>query len=175
MMALGRVSVVASVYILNILTNKTLSSDCFYRLSCPTEIVFSNAFIHDFERGPGRVLWYNPMSWLGVIRLTSLWQTLFALAVGAQIPVIGSLPSSTCGFKTIKPSVTMFPRVMDNREQESTRLGRWATGGPLLATTKVKTQQVVSSRGQRCGDIELSAFLADAAGPVNLVKDMLIL
>jgi hypothetical protein len=30
------------------------------------------------------------------------------------------------------------------------------------------------SRGQRCGDIELAAFLADAAGPVNLVMDLRI-
>jgi hypothetical protein len=39
---------------------------------------------------------------------------------------------------------------------------------------KVKTQQVAMSRGQRCGDIQLAAYLADAAGPVPLVLDLRI-
>jgi hypothetical protein len=38
----------------------------------------------------------------------------------------------------------------------------------------VKTQQVARSRGQRCGDIELAAYLANAAGPVPLVLDLRI-
>jgi hypothetical protein len=42
------------------------------------------------------------------------------------------------------------------------------------STHKVKTQQVARSRGQRCGDIELSAYLANAAGPVPLVLDLRI-
>jgi hypothetical protein len=44
----------------------------------------------------------------------------------------------------------------------------------LLATHKVKTQQVAKSRGQHCGDIELSGYLANAAGPVPLVLDLRI-
>ena len=36
------------------------------------------------------------------------------------------------------------------------------------------TQQVSKSRGQRCGDIELAAYLANAAGPVPLVLDLRI-
>ncbi len=35
-------------------------------------------------------------------------------------------------------------------------------------------QQVARSRGQRCGDIELTAYLANAAGPVLLVMDLRI-
>ena len=41
-------------------------------------------------------------------------------------------------------------------------------------TTKVKNTQVARSRGQRCGDIELADYLADATGPVNLVMDLRI-
>jgi hypothetical protein len=41
-------------------------------------------------------------------------------------------------------------------------------------THKVKTQQVVKSRGQHCGDIELSGYLTNAAGPVPLVLDLQI-
>ena len=45
----------------------------------------------------------------------------------------------------------------------------------LFRTThKAKTQQVVRSRGQYCGDIELAGYLANAAGPVPLVLDLRI-
>ncbi len=39
-------------------------------------------------------------------------------------------------------------------------------------TTKVKTQQVVKSRGQHSGDIELAGYLSKVAGPVPLVLDL---
>ena len=35
----------------------------------------------------------------------------------------------------------------------------------FLTNHKVKTQQVVRSRGQRCGDIELAGYLTFRAGP----------
>jgi hypothetical protein len=45
----------------------------------------------------------------------------------------------------------------------------------LFRTThKVKTQQVVKSRGQHCGDIELAGYLANEARPVPLVLDLQI-
>ena len=45
----------------------------------------------------------------------------------------------------------------------------------LFRTThEVKTQQVVRSRDQRCGDIELVGYLSNATGPVPLVLDLLI-
>ena len=45
----------------------------------------------------------------------------------------------------------------------------------LFRTThRVKTQQMAKSRGQRCGDIKLAAYLSNAAGPVPLVLDMRI-
>ena len=56
---------------------------------------------------PRRVLWFNPMSWLGQIRphrrdeawSASLWQTFFATSVGAQIPLLAEKPLSRCGCK----------------------------------------------------------------------------
>ncbi len=39
---------------------------------------------------------------------------------------------------------------------------------------KVKTPQVVKSRGHHCGDIELAAYLANESGPVPLVLDLRI-
>ena len=45
----------------------------------------------------------------------------------------------------------------------------------LFRTThKVKTQQVVKSRGHDCGDIELVGYLANEAVPVPLVLDLRI-
>ena len=41
-------------------------------------------------------------------------------------------------------------------------------------THKVKTQQVIRSRGQHCGDIQLERYLANQAGPVPLVLDLRI-
>ena len=41
-------------------------------------------------------------------------------------------------------------------------------------TYKVKTQQVVKSRDQHCGDIELVGYLANEAGPVSLGMDLRI-
>ncbi len=43
----------------------------------------------------------------------------------------------------------------------------------LFRTThKVKTQLVVKSRGQHCGDNELAGYLSNEAGPVPLVLDL---
>ncbi len=45
----------------------------------------------------------------------------------------------------------------------------------LFRTThKVKTQHVVKSRGQHCGDIEIGGYLANEDGPVSLVLDLRI-
>ena len=45
----------------------------------------------------------------------------------------------------------------------------------LFRTThRAKTQFVVKSRGQHCGDIELPSYLANAADPVPLVLDLRI-
>jgi hypothetical protein len=41
-------------------------------------------------------------------------------------------------------------------------------------TDKVKTQHVVKSRGQQCGDIELAGYLDNETGPVPLVLDLRI-
>ena len=44
----------------------------------------------------------------------------------------------------------------------------------IRTTHKFKTQQVARNRGQRCGDIELTAYLANAGGLVPLVLDLRI-
>ncbi len=45
----------------------------------------------------------------------------------------------------------------------------------LFRTThRVKTQQVIKSRGQHCGDLEIVGYLANEADPVALVLDLRI-
>jgi hypothetical protein len=41
-------------------------------------------------------------------------------------------------------------------------------------THKVKTHQVVKSRGQHCGDVDLTGYLANVTGPVSLALDLRI-
>jgi hypothetical protein len=62
------------------------------------------------EDAPKRVLFYNPMRWLGQIRphrrdeswSASLWQTFFSTSMGAQIPVIAEKPLAVCGCRKFK-------------------------------------------------------------------------
>ncbi len=45
----------------------------------------------------------------------------------------------------------------------------------LFRTThRVTTQQVIKSRGQHCGDIEIEGYLVNESGPVSLVLDLRI-
>jgi hypothetical protein len=62
---------------------------------------------------------------------------------------------------------TCTGQVVSKKTRDETLINRY-----LFHTTtrvRVKTQQVVRSRGQRCGVIELTVYLADAVVLVNLV------
>ena len=68
----------------------------------------------------------------------------------------------------------MLAPVPLTREPKRLTTGRLIIADLFRTTHKVKTQQVVRSRGQRCGDIELADYLANAADPVPLVLDLRI-
>ena len=95
--------------------------------------------------------------------------------MGSQIPVIPANPIGTCGCRKFQ-----LDPLGDHLNTCTTHSGAkkahdWAVDqlADLFRTThKVKTQQVARSRGQRCGDIELAGYLANAAGPVPLVLDL---
>jgi hypothetical protein len=137
------------------------------------------------EDSPKRVLWYKPMAWLGVIKAhrrdeawsPSLWQTFFALYVGAQIPAIAELPPLACGcnkfaLDALGHHVSTCTTHSGAKKAHDCAFEQLAD---LFRTThRVKTQQVARSWGQGCGDIELSAHLADVAGPLQLVLDLRI-
>ena len=60
------------------------------------------------------------------------------------------------------------------RCQEGSRLGVDQLADLFRTTHKVKTQQVVKSRGHHCGDIEVAGYLTNTAGPMPLVLDLRI-
>ena len=137
------------------------------------------------EDAPKRILFFKPMSWLGQIRShrrdkpwsASLWQTFFSASMGAQIPVIAEKPLATCGCQKFQldplgdhlSTCTCHPGAKKAHDWMVDQIA------DLFRTThKVKTQQVVKSRGQHCGDIELAGYLANEAGPVPLVLELRI-
>jgi hypothetical protein len=135
------------------------------------------------EDAPKRVLFYKPMSWLGQIRphrrdeswSASLWETFFSTSMGAQIPVIAEKPLAVCGCRKFKIDALGDHLCTCTVHSGVKKVHDWAVDqlADLFRTThRVKTQQVVKSRGQHCGDIEIPGYLANDAGPVPLVLDL---
>jgi hypothetical protein len=125
------------------------------------------------------------MSWLGRIRphrrdeawSASLWQTFFAMTMGAQIPVIAEKPLAACGCRKFQLDLLDDHLFTCTAHSGAKKAHDWAVEqlADLFRTThEVKTQHVTKSRGRHCGDIELAAYLANAAGPVPLVLDLCI-
>jgi hypothetical protein len=103
-----------------------------------------------------------------------LWQTYFALAVSAQTRQLQRCLLLAVGARN---SSWTHSEVTSARARLTAALRRRMGGHPadlFRTTTKVTPTHVSRSRGQRCGDIELADFLADAAGPINLVMDLRI-
>jgi hypothetical protein len=104
-------------------------------------------------------------------------ESFFSTSMGAQIPAISEKPLATCGCRKFQ-----LDPLGDHLNTCTTHSGAkkahdWMVDqlADLFRTThKVKTQQVVKSRGQHCGDIELAGYLANEAGPVPLVLDLRI-
>ena len=137
------------------------------------------------EDAPKRLLFFKPMSWLGQIRphrrdeswSANLWQTFVSTSMGAQIPVIAEKPLATCGCRKFQLDPLGDHLNTCTAHSGAKKAHDWMVDqlADLFRTThKVKTQQVVKSRGQMCGDIELAGYLANEAGPVPLVLDLRI-
>jgi hypothetical protein len=97
--------------------------------------------------------------------------------MGAQIPAIVEKALVTCGCRKFQ-----LDPLGDHLNTCTAHSGAKKTHDWMVdqvadffrSTDKVKTQYVVESRGQHCGDIELAGYLANAAGPVSLVLDLRI-
>ena len=125
------------------------------------------------------------MSWLGQIRphrrdeswSASLWQTFFSTSMGAQIPVIAEKPLATCGCRKFQLDPLGDHLNTCTAHSGAKKAHDWMVDqlADLFRTThKVKTQQVVKTRGHHYGDIELAGYLANEAGPLPLVLDLRI-
>jgi hypothetical protein len=106
--------------------------------------------------------------------------------MGDQIPVIAEKLLEACGCRKFQVDALGDHLCTCSAHSGAKKAHDWAVDQlavdqpfshskliNLFRTThKVKTQQVVKSRGQHCGDIELAGYLANAAGPVPLVLDL---
>jgi hypothetical protein len=94
-----------------------------------------------------------------------------------QIPVIAEKPFATCGCRKFQLDPLGDPLNTCTVHSGVKKTHDWMVDqvADLFRTThKVKTQHVVKSRGQYCGDIDLVGCLANEVGPVPLVLDLRI-
>ncbi len=87
------------------------------------------------------------------------------------------LPLSTCGSKKFTIDVLGNHVETCTTHSGAKKAHDWTVDriADLFRTThKVKTQRVVRSRGQRCGDIEITSYLTNETGLVPLVLDLRI-
>jgi hypothetical protein len=97
--------------------------------------------------------------------------------MGDQIPVIVEKPFTTCGSRKFRLDPLGDHLNTCTAHSGAKKAHDWMVDqidDLFLTTHKVKTQQVIKSRGQYCGDIELVGYLANEAGPVSLVLDLRI-
>jgi hypothetical protein len=145
------------------------------------------------EDDPSRDLWFKSMSWLGQIRphrrdevwTEGLCQTFFATSVGDHIPLFEEGSFSESGCRKFQIDALGDHLCTCTSHSGAKKAHDWAVDQitDLFRTTHTQTfyifvlickKYVSKSRGQRCGDIELSSYLVNAAGPVPLVLDLLI-
>ena len=89
--------------------------------------------------------------------------------------MIAEKPLAACGCRRFKVDALGDHLCTCTVHSGAKKAHDWAVDqlADLFCTThKVKTQQVVKSRGQPCGDIELAGYLANETGPVSLVLDL---
>jgi hypothetical protein len=95
---------------------------------------------------------------------------------GVQIPVMDEKPLASCGCKKFQLDALDDRLCTCTTHSGVKKAHDWVVDqlADLFRTThKVKTQQVAKSRGQHCGDIELTGYLANAAGPVPSVLEVM--
>ena len=95
--------------------------------------------------------------------------------MGAQIPVTAEKPLAVCGCRKFQVDALGDHLCTCTVHSGVKKTHDWTVDQLLdlfRTTHKVKTQQVVKSRGQQCDDIELAGYLGNATVPVSLVLDL---
>jgi hypothetical protein len=98
------------------------------------------------------------------------------MTMGDQIPVIAEKPLAACGCRKFHLD-TMGDHLCTctvHSGSKKTDLVVEQLTDLFRTTHKVKTQHVTKSRGRNCGDIELTAYLANVVDPLSLVLDLRI-
>ena len=98
--------------------------------------------------------------------------------MGAQIPSIAEKPLAACGCRKFRVDALGDHLCTCTAHSGAKKAHDWAVDQlvDLFHTThKAKAQQVIRSRGQHCGDIELAGYLVAETDPVPLVLDLRIL
>jgi hypothetical protein len=99
------------------------------------------------------------------------------MTIGAQIPFIDEKPLAACGCRKFQLDAMGDHICTCTAHSGAKKAHDWAVEqlADLFRTTHhTKTQHATKSRGRYCGDIKLTAYLANAAGPVPLVLDLRI-
>ncbi len=94
-----------------------------------------------------------------------------------QIPVIVEKPLVTCGCRKFQLDPLGDHLNTCTAHSGAKKAHDWMVDqiADIFRTTqKVKTQQVIKSRGHHCGDIELPGYLPNTTVPVSLVLDLRI-
>ena len=89
----------------------------------------------------------------------------------SQIPVITEKPLAACGCRKFQIDPLRDHLSTCTSHSGVKKAHDWNS---MTFSTRhtVKTQQVIKTRGQYCGDIELVGYLANTVGPVPLVLDL---
>jgi hypothetical protein len=93
---------------------------------------------------------------------------------GTKIPVIPEKPLPVCGSRKFKVETLGDHLCTCTTHSGPKKTHDWEVDQLpdfFLTTTKVKTQQVVKSRGQHGGDIELAGYLDNTVVRVPLVRE----
>jgi hypothetical protein len=97
--------------------------------------------------------------------------------MGAQIPLVAEKPLAVSGCRKFKIDTLGDHLYTCTAHSGAKKTHDWVVGQLpefFHTTHTAKIQQVVRSRGQYCGDVDLVEYLANASGDVPLVLDLLI-
>ena len=97
------------------------------------------------------------------------------MTMGAQIPVIAEKSLAACGCRKFQIDALGDHLCTCTAHSGVKKAHDWVVDqlADLVRTThKVKTQQVVKSRGQHCGDIELARPFPSIRKKIKIVKNL---
>ncbi len=99
------------------------------------------------------------------------------MSLGAPIPAIVERPLAVCGCRKFQIDTLGDHLGTCTTHSDVKKTHDWLVDqlpDPFRTMHRVKTQQVVTNRGQHCGDIECAGYFQNVVGTVSLVLDLRI-